>query len=87
MTAVKLTADLDPSYQRLHEAVGENALTETFMAPRPSVEERAAAGKTLRQKVPRSGHAEYAPRANRPFAARSAADRRRHALRRGCPKR
>ncbi|MBN9085283.1 MAG: DUF2252 domain-containing protein [Reyranella sp.] len=36
------------------------------MKPRPSVEERAAAGKALRQKVPRSVHAEYAPRANRP---------------------
>ena len=26
MTALKLTANLDPAYQRLHEAVGEKAL-------------------------------------------------------------
>ena len=66
MTAVKLTANIDPAYLRMHGAVAEKALVQTFMKPRPSVEERAAAGKALRQQVPRSAHAEYAPRSDRP---------------------
>ena len=41
------------------------ALVETFMARRPSVEEREAAGKALREKVPRASHARYQP-ARRP---------------------
>jgi hypothetical protein len=32
MIAVKLTANLDPAYQRTHEAVAEKALVQTFMA-------------------------------------------------------
>jgi Uncharacterized protein conserved in bacteria (DUF2252) len=40
-------------------------LTESFVAPRLSVEERIAAGKTLRAKVPRSGHAGLALSTNR----------------------
>jgi uncharacterized protein (DUF2252 family) len=66
MSVVNLQAVLDPSFRRLREAVGENAMLETFRAPRPSVEERVAAGKALRKRVPRSDHAEYKPRDNRP---------------------
>jgi len=40
-------------------------LTASFVAPRLSVEERIAAGKTLRAKVPRSAHAELALATNR----------------------
>jgi len=66
MTVVDLDANLDQTYQRMAEATGENALVETFMAPRPSVAERMATGKALREKVPRSSHAEWTLRADRP---------------------
>jgi len=36
-----------------------------FTAPRPSIEERIAAGKALRQKVPHEAHGEYRPSAKR----------------------
>lgn len=66
MTVVSLNANLDPSYYRMEEASGDRALIETFMARRPSVEERDAAGKALRGKVPRASHARYQPAADRP---------------------
>ena len=44
MTVVTLNANLDPSYYRMEEASGDLALVETFMARRPSVDEREAAG-------------------------------------------
>src|SRR5262249_61991966 len=40
-------------------------ITQSFVAPRLSVEERIAAGKSLRAKVPRSAHAELARADNR----------------------
>jgi uncharacterized protein (DUF2252 family) len=66
MTVVTLNANLDPSYYRMEEASGDLALIETFMARRPSVEEREAAGKALRRKVSRASHALYEPSADRP---------------------
>ena len=66
MTVVTLNANLDPSYYRMEEATGDRALIETFMAKRPSVEERDAAGKALREKVSRASHARYEPSADRP---------------------
>ena len=66
MTVVTLNANIDPSYYRMQEASGDNALVETFMAKRPSVEEREAAGKALREKVPRASHARFEPSADRP---------------------
>jgi uncharacterized protein (DUF2252 family) len=66
MTVVTLNANLDPSYYRMEEASGDLALVETFMARRPSVDEREAAGKALREKVPRASHARYEPPADRP---------------------
>ena len=41
-------------------------LLDSFLAPRPSVEERLAAGKRLRAKLPRSAQAQYTKAANRP---------------------
>ncbi|MBK2001377.1 hypothetical protein JG678_08060, partial [Campylobacter sp. 2018MI35] len=61
MTVVDLNANLDPSYYRMQAAAGDMALVETFMAKRPSVEAREAAGKALRVKVPRASHALYTP--------------------------
>lgn len=63
---VTLDANVDPSYYRMQEAIGDMALVETFMARRPSVKEREAAGKALRQKVPRASHARHEPPADRP---------------------
>jgi uncharacterized protein (DUF2252 family) len=66
MTFVTLGANLDQTYRRLHETGGDIGLVETFTARRPSVEARAAAGKALRTTVPRSSHAEWTPRSDRP---------------------
>lgn len=65
MTVVTLNANIDPSYYRMAEATGDRALIETFMARRPSTEEREAAGKSLREKLPRAVHARYEPAADR----------------------
>jgi len=66
MSVVQLDANLDQTYRRLHASTGETELVETFMANRPSFAERLAAGKALREKVPRSSHAEYKARDDRP---------------------
>ena len=50
----------------MEEANGDMSLVETFMARRPSVEERVAGGKALRRKVPRSAHALFEPPSDRP---------------------
>jgi uncharacterized protein (DUF2252 family) len=66
MTVVNLRANLDQTYHRLDDAIGEGAMADTFMARRPSIAERLAAGKALREKVPRSSHAAWKPRPDRP---------------------
>jgi uncharacterized protein (DUF2252 family) len=66
MAVVDLQANLDPAYYRTFAAAGDTGLVDTFMAKRPSTAERLAAGKALRDKVPRTSHGEYAPRADRP---------------------
>jgi uncharacterized protein (DUF2252 family) len=66
MTVAKLDADLNRTYYRMHDASDEMELAETFMAQRPSASERLAAGKALREKVPRTRHAEFKPRSDRP---------------------
>ena len=54
MTIVNLKANIDPSYYRLLYGQDRGTLAETFEARRPSVAERLAAGKALREKVPRT---------------------------------
>jgi Uncharacterized protein conserved in bacteria (DUF2252) len=45
-----------------HNAKPEpSALLRSYLAKRPTLEERLAAGKRLRKQVPRAAHAEYAP--------------------------
>jgi uncharacterized protein (DUF2252 family) len=66
VNVVNLHANIDQSYYRMMAADGELALVENFMAKRPSVGERAAAGKALREKVPRSAHAEFERGSERP---------------------
>ena len=66
MTVVELKSNIDPSYYRLLYGQERNKLADMFQARRPSVEERLAAGKALREKVPRTAHAAYEKTADRP---------------------
>src|SRR5262249_31714687 len=66
MNVANLHANIDQSYYRMLAADRELALVENFMAKRPSSAERAAAGKALRQKVPRSSHATFERGSDRP---------------------
>src|SRR5262245_2111829 len=66
MTTVRLQTNIDPSFYRMLGARGKLALVESFMIKRPSVTQRMAAGKALRQQVPRASHAIYDKRADRP---------------------
>lgn len=59
MTIVNLKANIDPSYYRLLAGQDRGRIAETFQARRPSVAERLAAGKALRERVPRTSHATY----------------------------
>lgn len=63
---VSLKGNIDQSYFRMMSAATEGALVHTFMAERPSVAERTAAGKALRELVPRASHARYVPLPDRP---------------------
>jgi uncharacterized protein (DUF2252 family) len=66
VTVVELKGNIDPSYYRLLYGQERNRLADMFEAKRPSVEERLAAGKALREKVPRTAHAAYDKAAERP---------------------
>ncbi|HEX2885635.1 DUF2252 domain-containing protein [Vineibacter terrae] len=63
---VNLGANIDHSYYRMIRAREAGSVAENFMARRPSVAERMAAGKALREKTPRASHAQYERRADRP---------------------
>jgi uncharacterized protein (DUF2252 family) len=67
MNVVSMRGNIDPSYYRL--LAGEQqqgSLIGTFEARHPSIAERLAAGKALREKVPRTSHATYESGADRP---------------------
>ncbi len=66
MTVVELREHLDESYTRMLEASHGLEMLEGFVAPRPSLEERLAAGKAIRERVPRSSHAFFEARPDRP---------------------
>lgn len=66
MNVVSLRGNIDPSYYRLLMGQETGSLVDTFEAKRPSVAERLAAGKALREKVPRTAHARYDEHADRP---------------------
>jgi len=66
MNVVDLQANIHQSYYRMVAAEGDLAMVENFMAKRPSVEERAAAGKALRETVPRASHARFERGSERP---------------------
>jgi len=54
------------SFYRMIEAHGEGTLIDTFLFKRSTVSQRMTAGKELRKQVPRSAHATYTTRADRP---------------------
>ena len=59
MAVIDLKANIDPSYYRLLSGQERGHLADVFQAKRPSVAERLAAGKALRERVPRTNHATY----------------------------
>ena len=63
---VSLNANIDKSYYRLLHGQEAGTLAESFQARRPSIDERMAAGKALRERVPRTAHAAYDKSADRP---------------------
>ena len=58
--------NIDQDFFRVPASPVELTTLESFNVARPSRAERMAAGKALRQKVPRSTHAEYRPSRRRP---------------------
>jgi uncharacterized protein (DUF2252 family) len=64
MSTVRLQSSVDPTFYRMLGATKEGALLESFTIRRPSISQRMAAGKALRQDAPRASHAIY-DRANR----------------------
>jgi uncharacterized protein (DUF2252 family) len=66
MNIANLRANIDPSYYRMLYGQQTDTLAESFQAKRPSVAERMAAGKALREKVPRTAHAICETSADRP---------------------
>jgi uncharacterized protein (DUF2252 family) len=61
VAVIDLKANIDPSYYRLLSGQEHGHLADVFQAKRPSVAERLAAGKALRERVPRINHAAYEP--------------------------
>ena len=59
---IRPQSNIDPSFFRMLGAKDKMALVESFMVKRPSTDQRFAAGKALRQQVPRALHADYVPR-------------------------
>ena len=58
-------SEIDPPFQRMISASAGETLGH-FTAPRQSVAERKAAGKRLRESVPRESHAQFRKNADRP---------------------
>lgn len=59
MSAVKIQANIDKTFERLNSAIESMTLLENFSATRPSVAERLEAGKSLRKQVPRADHGKF----------------------------
>jgi uncharacterized protein (DUF2252 family) len=66
VSTVRLQSNVDPFFYRMLGAKKEGALVESFTIKRPSIIQRIAAGKALRQKVPRASHAIYERDTSRP---------------------
>ncbi|WP_296341107.1 DUF2252 domain-containing protein [Reyranella sp.] len=66
MKTVSIAANIDRTFERMNDAIDSMNLLESFTAPRPSTAERGAAGKALRDKVPRKAHAQFEKAKDRP---------------------
>ncbi len=66
MAVVKIQANIDRTYERLNTAIDNMSLRDSFVAPRPTLEERMQAGKALRAQVPRASHARFEKASDRP---------------------
>ena len=66
MSTVQLQSSVDPTFFRMLGAKEDLALLESLTIRRPSITERMAAGKALRERVPRKSHANYYAGPNRP---------------------
>ncbi|MGC1749017.1 MAG: DUF2252 family protein, partial [Pseudolabrys sp.] len=66
MSTVQLQSSVDPAFFRMLGAKEDLALLESLTIRRPSITERMAAGKALRERVPRKSHANYYAGPNRP---------------------
>src|SRR5260370_40236692 len=69
MNVVSMRGNIDPSYYRLLAGQQQGSLIGTFEARHPSIAERLAAGKALREEGPRTSHAPYETHAGRPDPA------------------
>ena len=59
MSVTPLQSSIDPNFDRLLAAHDDGDLLASFTAKRHSVAQRLAAGKALREKVPRAAHGKY----------------------------
>ena len=84
MNVVSMRENIDPSYYRLLAGQQQGSLIGTFEARHPSIAERLAAGKALREKVPRTSHATYEMPADRPDPSPSWRSRTSRASRSWC---
>jgi hypothetical protein len=66
MSTVQLQSSVDPAFFRMLGAKEDLALLESLTIRRPSITERMAAGKALRERVPRKSHANYYAGPTRP---------------------
>jgi uncharacterized protein (DUF2252 family) len=66
MSKVAERPALDHSFEQIVAATEKGAILRSFTAKRPTVVERMAAGKALRDKVSRKAHGDYRPAPDRP---------------------
>ncbi len=66
MSVASIKGNIDRTFERMNQASDDLALAESFTAPHPSVAERLAAGKALRERVPRRAHARFRKAPDRP---------------------
>ncbi|MGC1913683.1 MAG: DUF2252 domain-containing protein [Pseudolabrys sp.] len=66
MSTVQLQSSVDPAFFRMLGPKEDLTLLESLTIRRPSITERMAAGKALREQVPRKSHANYYAGPNRP---------------------
>jgi uncharacterized protein (DUF2252 family) len=66
MSVTTLQSNLDRTFFHLMRPDDGTSFVDSFTARRPSLDERFAAGKALRERIPRAAHGRYDKRADRP---------------------